>query len=375
MIGSSTGAWSRWSMRAGLVVLAVAIALALTLLTEKGIGFDLGSYVLAARRFLAGSSMYPDPATYAPGPFDQYVYPPPVILVFVPLAVIPFDAARLIWFLLLCGVAILLLARLVRPLPPSARWWAAAAYVLFFPLLWDIQLGNVTLITLYLCVLAWDLRERWPLSGALAAAGIGVKLLPANLLVFFALASRWRILAALGVVGVAILVLTWPLVGHEWPTYLLIFQKRLAGAAAGEWNIIPSRFASGIPRLALLSIPLLAAVFGGLCARRAAADVGFRLAIAAAPLASTTAWYPYTLLSLPLLLAVPPAGAWRVPSLVLRPVAWLLMMVQAAPEPERYTTLPFAGLVLLLGVGTVDALILLRSSRLPANGVRVSPTG
>jgi alpha-1,2-mannosyltransferase len=188
------GVWSRWSTRAGLVALAVAIALAIALLTAKGIGFDLGSYVLAARRFLAGASMYPDPATYAPGPFDQYVYPPPVILLFVPLAVIPFDAARLIWFLLLCGVAIALLVRLVSPLAPSARWWAAAAYVLFFPLLWDIQLGNVTLITLYVCVLAWDARDRWPLSGALAAAGIGVKLLTANLLVFLAVAARWRVL-------------------------------------------------------------------------------------------------------------------------------------------------------------------------------------
>jgi hypothetical protein len=345
-------------MRAGLVALAVAIALAIALLTAKGIGFDLGSYVLAARRFLGGSSMYPDPATYVPGPFDQYVYPPPVILVFVPLAVIPFDAARLIWFLLLCAVAIALLVRLVRPLPLGARWWAAAAYVLFFPLLWDIQLGNVTLLTLYLCVLAWDARERWPLSGALAAAGIGVKLLTADLVVFFALASRWRVLAALGVAGLAVVALTWPLVGHEWSTYLQIFQKRLAGEAAGEWNIIPSRFATGVPRLALLAVPLLAAVYGGLCARRAAAaDLGFRLAIAAAPLASTTAWYPYTLLSLPLLLAAPPANWWRVPSIVLRCAAWLMMMVQGVPEPERYTTLPFAGLLLLLGVGTVDALM------------------
>jgi hypothetical protein len=357
-------------MRGGLVALAVAIALALALLTTKGIGFDLGSYVLAARRFLEGASMYPDPLTYAPGPFDQYVYPPPVILLFVPLAVIPFDAARVIWFAILCGVAIALLVRLVRPLPPSARWWAAAAYVLFFPLLWDIQLGNVTLVTLYLCVLAWDQRERWPLSGALAAAGIGVKLLPASLLLFFVSAARWRILAALGAVGLAIVVATWPLVGHEWPTYLLIFQKRLAGAAAGEWNIIPSRFATGIPRLGLLAIPVLAAVFGGLCARRRrAADIGFRLAIAAAPLSSTTAWYPYTLLSLPLLLAVPPPGGWRGPSLLFRGKTWLMLIFQGVPEPERYTTLPFAGLVLLLGVGTVDALMLLRTSPPQANEV------
>jgi hypothetical protein len=361
-------------MRVGLVVFAVAIALALALLTAKGIGFDLGSYVLAARRLLAGSSIYPDPVTYAPGPFDQYVYPPPVILVFVPFAVIPFDVARVLWLVLLCGVAVLLLARLIRPLPQSARWWAAAAYVLFFPLLWDIQLGNVTLVTLYLCMRAWDARERWPLAGVLAAAGIGVKLLPASLFLFFAVASRWRILAALAVAALVIVVVTWPVVGHEWPTYLAVLQKRLAGSAAGEWNIIPSAFARGIPRYALLSITLLTAVFGGLCARRSAADVGFRLAIAAAPLATTTVWYPFTLLSLPLLLTTPPAGQWRVLSLVLRAVAWLMMMVQGVPEPDRFTTLPFAGLLLLLGVGTVDGLMLLWSAD-QAKPVRSAPTG
>ena len=52
-----------------------------------------------------------------------------------------------------------------------------------------------------------------------------------------------------------------------------------------------------------------------------------------------------------------------------------MMMVQGVPEPERYTTLPFAGLVLLLAVGTVDALIVLRSPRVRSNELRLAPTG
>lgn len=81
-------------------------------------------------------------------------YPPPTAVAFVPLAILPFEAARAIWSAGLLVLAGGLAYRLLRPIAPALRPWALAAYVLYLPLIAEITLGNLNLVTLAVCLLA-----------------------------------------------------------------------------------------------------------------------------------------------------------------------------------------------------------------------------
>lgn len=357
---------------AGLLATAVSVALALDLLTGKAVGYDLAAYIMGARQLLGGEPIYPEGA-FTLGPFGQFLYPPPVALLFTPIALLPFNAARVLWLLVLVAVAVGVAWSLTRRLRPHLRPWAWAGIALFFPLVWEIQLGNLTLVTLALCITAWQTRApTWAGACALAMAA-GLKLLALPLLPFFALSGRGALLVrSVGILAAASLA-TLPLLVEEWAAYIQTFAVIVSAEPGTGSNITPAVFALPQlrPVLPLAGVGLV--TLSALVARRrpAAADHAFRVALAATPLAASTLWYPYLVLALPLLVAEAPTPSgprWRLAHAAIRPTAWLVMQAQIVRDPGRDFILPFAGLLLLLATGVLELVLALRGAREGDNG-------
>jgi hypothetical protein len=96
--------------------------------------------------------------------------------------------------------------------------------------------------------------------------------------------------------------------------------------------------------------------------------LAFAVALAAAPLLSSSVRYPYLILALPLLLD-PTIRSVRSQALVTaaivtRVAAWLVIQAQVWPEPGRAFTLPIYGLLALLLIHGLVATWLERDSRL-----------
>src|SRR5690242_3440363 len=66
-------------------------------LREAGLGWDFHTFYLAGRAYLAGRSPYPAVSLAALADKQAFVYPAPTAALFVPLAVLPYTAALILW--------------------------------------------------------------------------------------------------------------------------------------------------------------------------------------------------------------------------------------------------------------------------------------
>lgn len=324
---------------AGHVALVLAGAFAVALLAsapaDAEFGYDLDAYLGAADRLVAGEPLYPAAAEdgITPGPAGAFFYPPLVAAAFVPLAALPPETAHLAWFGVLILLAAVIGIALVRSLPADRRDLAAAAYLAYLPLLSELRFGNVNLVTLALCLLAWRNRDRAPLAGAFLAAAIGLKLLPVALVVFLLAAGRWRIAAWAGAIALAAVAASWPWLGGTWLDYIGVVGAIGTGAPASGSNIVIDLFADPPLRYLLPAVALGVAATAGWAARRrpSAEAPAFRTALAAAPLLATTVWYPYLVLALPAILARG-GGDTRTASAT-RTAGWLAIESRLSPLP------------------------------------------
>lgn len=343
---------------AGLAVLAAAIFNAVFEVFDPShkLAYDFATYVFAARRALSGDRLYlfGDPTAIGLGPFGQFLYPPPIAYAVAPLAHLPAALLVAIVMASLGAIALAVAWSVSRHFAEPLRPWAFAFAIYFQPLIWDVRLGNVNVLTLALCLLAWHLRERVLVGGGLLAAAVGVKLLPLALLAFGVAAGRGRlVLAALGWYALVVLA-TWPWLGQLWLEYAAVILALSGSPPAPGTNIVPEIFAPQPLRIGLTLTALSLAIASGIAARDRAREArAFQLALAASPMLSPTVWYPYLTLALPLLMGLAarsdPASPWRSAAIPL--VAWLAIQYQAIAQPHRDFILPFFGLVLLLAVG------------------------
>ena len=124
---------------------------------------DVHAYYDAAARLNAGVPLYDQPATTNDNEF--YRYPPLLAILFRPLALLPFEAAALIWE----GVLLACLALTIIRLRPT-RWTFVVLAMLALPTGWSLAIGQAqVVVTLLLAIGA-------PWAVALAA---NLKLFPA----------------------------------------------------------------------------------------------------------------------------------------------------------------------------------------------------
>ncbi|HEU5286806.1 MAG TPA: glycosyltransferase family 87 protein, partial [Candidatus Limnocylindria bacterium] len=214
----------RWWWALGCAVAVLALLSAVQIARGVPFGYDFEAYWSVGRNLAAGAPLYPAPDE-ALGQRGQFKYLPIVAVPFLLLAALPLQTATLVWFGIEIAIAAAVGVVLLGELPRDARPWAAAGYVLFLPLALEVTIGNLNLASVALMLLAWRLRDRPARAAIPLALGVGLKLLPAAMLLFYLAAGRWRVVALGALAGIAAILLTAPFLAGPLADYIVLFPR------------------------------------------------------------------------------------------------------------------------------------------------------
>jgi hypothetical protein len=349
----------RLGYRAILPFAAAGLGLAFFLLAwtvfrgSEGFAYDFAAYDAAARRLLTGEPLYV-PGTveaYRTGAYEGlYLYPPPVALAFVPFALVPPDEAATLWFffrlvLLAIGCAIL-------PVSRTARLATFAIAAVTFPVLFDLNIGNISVVIFALTAMAWA-GMGGPVSAVVHAVLVLLRLPFVAFAVLWAFQRSWRMLAQTAVAGIVIVLVSAIFVGPR--AYVEYFEilTGLPDVSTGEHNFslksVALEAGLGLPvanGLLLLGV-VLGVVVIWYAATRRDADTAFVVA-AVATLLTAPFLHPHYLVLLllpaallfdrlsPAAIAIPLIGWLPGPLLPLAVIAVLLVLLLPAADRGRH---------------------------------------
>ena len=210
----------------------------------RGIMVDLNVYRSGALTVLHGHDLYAMRTTTR----LSFTYPPVSALLAVPLAFVPLGAAKLAW------VAMIYLPLAVavwfgfRPLLVRAGRYApamAAALVcgcaFLFPIRQEIDLGQIDVFLLGLCLLDCVVpRPRWP-RGALIGLATAIKLVPGVFVVYLLITGRRKAAAVAAMCFAAWTAVAFALEPRDSTAYwtsAIFHTRRLGGnGAAGNQSL------------------------------------------------------------------------------------------------------------------------------------------
>ena len=325
----------------GAVVLAFAV---LVFIGSRGFGYDFAAYDEAARRISAGASVYlPDTAArYAAGAYEGlYLYPPQLAIAMVALTVFDPAAATMAWLLIRIGL--LALGCAVLPVRPRTRLLTFAVACISYPVLFDLNLGNISVVAFALSAVAWRTADR-PAAAFAHAALIAMRFPFGIFFVQWLVQRRWRSIAWTIAAGVTLILLSLPIVGLT--TYLdyVTILRGLPDISTGPHNLSlrSTVLTLGVsPDVAALAMPVgylagLGAV--AYAAARRDADVAF-VVTATATLMVSPFIHPHylVLLLLPAALLADRGRSWAI---ALPLLGWL-------PDPFLPLAAPLAMALLL----------------------------
>lgn len=218
------------------------------------------------------------------GTVEGYLYSPLAAALTIPALIVPEGAAVAGWLLLKTVVLLVASLAVTRGLRPVDQLLAAAAAIAFLPILYDLELGNVTvLIAAAIALVAWipDRAAAGIPLGIILATAPKPQLIP--VLLWMALFRRRALVGALGAAGLgtlAGLLVVGPGPYQAWVAALRVPPDLTRGNFA----------LSGLP--ALVAIPsALAVAAGTLLALWRGPEPGLVAALACGLLVS-----PYTIL-------------------------------------------------------------------------------
>jgi hypothetical protein len=209
---------------AGVIVLILAISNWLG--RSPGWAYDFHAYYDAALRLMAMGTPYQAQTLggpFRPGPFGLYLYSPVPALLFVPLTSLGQQGAILVWLALRVGL--LVATCLLMPVSRGLRLATLGIACLSAPVLFDLNLGNVSLIVTFCAVVTWRYLDR-PIGSIALAASLMMRPTMALIGSWWLLRGLWRPIIWTAVAGVAILLATLPFVGVErWLEYLTVLRN------------------------------------------------------------------------------------------------------------------------------------------------------
>jgi len=259
--------------RGRAVVVAVGVALGLlaavqTIYFERGIvPGDAFVYLAAGERLNAGHQLYAlqpgdRPVEIKPPDWTvPLVSPPPIAVLWRPLAVLPGELGVWIWYaaqlLALAGVLVAFLRRV--PLQTSF-----AIVVLVIPTVYEIGVGNVNSFLLLGMVLVWRSATsgRDTVAGAIGAAMTAVKLTPAVTGWWLLMTGRLRGFSAFVVGGLAILAVS--VIGAGLGTHIeylrILSDRSVVGVSPISVGGLAAK--AGVPAAVANLLPTLCAAVG-----------------------------------------------------------------------------------------------------------------
>jgi alpha-1,2-mannosyltransferase len=298
-------------------------------------GLDGRVYRDAARAFLDRADIYSGRFQGLP-----FTYPPFALLVFVPLALVPDNAATLLMFAA-SAAALVVVVRWCQDYATRGRagsWWltvalAAPAAVAVEPVRTTLSLGQVNLLLLAL-VLGLDARgTRW--SGVGAGLATAIKIAPGLLVAAQAVRSDWRafgrgVLAFVAATALAAVLA--PAATRTYFTSLLWDSSRPGGLDYLQNQSLRGVLARHLPdhaSLVWLLSALLVLALGAWVVRRHRRDPFYSLTAAALTglLVSPVSWSHHWVWVLPIV-------AVGVRSGLRSPVAWSALALLASTVVE-----------------------------------------
>jgi hypothetical protein len=318
-----------------VLVLLVFVGAAAWAAAQAGtLGFDFLSYDSAVRRFLAGGILY-DQSFEFTGSFGLFYYPPPFVLLALPLTLLSPASAAIVFTAILLVTFMAAVALL--PVPIRVRWVILLLGGMSWPLVYAIKLGQVGPILLLLFAIGWRWMDRPWRWGTATAIGIAIKIQPFLLLGWALLTGRrrlvWTTLAVFALLAVAATLVAGPSSWVDQATLLARVSKpidtphnftpgRLAFEAGAS---VAVAWAVQIANWVAVAIVVLYAI------RRASPVASYLAVVIASQLISPILWDHYALM-------------------LLLPVAWLL-----AKGHWWAVLVPLATSVPLLGISPAVA--------------------
>ena len=213
--GGAVGTWDV-DLRRLSQLLPIAIVILLTgselyrLIAHSEYGIDFAGMWKAAHALLAGHAIYPspsDPALRVSG--SAFLSPPPLLLPVLPLVMLPYTAAAVLWNCLCAGMLGAALA-----LVGVRDWRVYLVAMCSLPFADSLGYGQTEAVLALGLAVAWRWRDSWP-SGVAVGLVIACKPIAWPLLVWLLLTRRIRCsLVAVGA-GTASLALTWACIGFK----------------------------------------------------------------------------------------------------------------------------------------------------------------
>jgi alpha-1,2-mannosyltransferase len=282
--------WPSWAVSA-LGVLAWAAALAAVAPLVRGYltnapdqrMVDLAVYRTGGLSVLQGQPLYT--MLTQPPQLLPFTYPPVAALFAVPLALMPWSAAQLVWVPFIYGPLAVVIWFAFAPLLRRAGRlravlfavvFAACAYL--FPLRDEMRFGQVDMVLLAMSVAdCAAIAPRWP-RGALVGLATAIKLIPGVFIVYLWLSGRRRAAVTAAVAALAWTVGAWLVLPRDSVTYWtsVIFQSGRLGSNSGTSNqslrgMLLREFLPGqAPGAVWAAVALAVAVAGFALARRLA---------------------------------------------------------------------------------------------------------
>ncbi len=222
---------SRWAgpLAVGLAAVGLTVlvaAFSIWIGQSPGWAYDFQAYYDAALRLTATGSPYQTETLsgpFRPGPFGLYLYSPPLAMLFVPLTWLGEQAAVITWLGLRVGVLALTCALL--PVSTAVRFATLGVAALSAPFLYDLNLGNVSLIVTFLSVLTWRWLDK-PMGSVALAASLTLRPTMAIVAAWWLLRGRWRPVLWTAISAGVIVLATLPFIGlDQWFEYAVVLRN------------------------------------------------------------------------------------------------------------------------------------------------------
>ncbi|HUR16089.1 MAG TPA: glycosyltransferase 87 family protein [Candidatus Limnocylindrales bacterium] len=193
---------------------------------SAGWAYDFQAYHDAALRLLETGSPYQEQTLsgpFRPGPGGLYLYSPILALVLAPLTNLQFDAAALTWLAL--RLVALAATCALMPVRSTIRIATFCAALISAPVLFDLNLGNVSLLVTLAAVVMWRYLDK-PAAAIALAASLTLRPTMAVIAAWWLMRGLWRPVAwALGA-GLAMLLLSLTFVAPGvWGEYLTVLRN------------------------------------------------------------------------------------------------------------------------------------------------------